>query len=417
MRKILGLLSNSAFFTFATFIEASAPLLLAPLLTRYLMVYEYGLWGIFQSISGLLRPIMSLGLDDYIRIHFHLNDRQTIIQLMRLVFRISILIMCGVLALMFLLDKKLAHILYFPREYLWIIIVCAWEYAIFYLLLTYHQFDEQKGIYVLTQLTQAVVTLGGTVILVLLGYGWLGAVAGKILGLLTGCSVAVYFILSGIDSSRHIRMFNRECRDLLSFGLRYLPITLLPMLTIAMDRIMLAHMISIESSSNYVVASLIPAAFLVGVQGMLLAWQPWCFSRLAQRFTPLKEIALGGLLFTLLMPMGGLILFYIAKWGGPWMIGPKFQMALHYKTILIIAAVVQGYFLIAQSVLHYYKKLSYLGFISCMALVVKLALNLIFIPAYGINGVGLSTVIAYFLGFVVIIIADWRTVKDCSTPL
>ncbi len=399
IKKITGLLHGGIFFTFATMIEALAPLILAPFLTRHLSLYEYGLWAIFQSAVAFLRPVMGLALDDYIRIHYHRSDKLFIIQYIVAILLLSTLLVAGACGLILLSGGDIGELLHFPQSSLWNVIACAWLYALFYIGLTYHQFAGNYMYYSFIQLLQAGVAIACTVTLVLSDWGWSGAVFGKIIGLALGCLLAFGLLLRNLPPFKfhwHVIHFGR----LLSFGVRYLPSGMLMLVLIMIDRLMLSHMISVEASSLYAVASLFPMLLMIAIRGFILGWQPWCFKRLG---TPkpgyLHEIGLGALLYFTVLPIGGFILFYICRWLGPWVIGASFAQAFDYVFILIMAMVVQGFYMLAQSFLQYFQKIGLLSCIALAAIALKIALNYTLIGTYGVEGAAIAMMLAYGMAF------------------
>jgi O-antigen/teichoic acid export membrane protein len=401
MKKISVLLRNSVFFTFATFIEALAPFILAPFLTRYLSVYEYGVWAIFQSAVAFLRPVMGLALDDYIRIHFHRNDKLFIVQYIVAIFLLSVLLATVAIAAIIIAGGDISAFLLFPEGGLWTIVACAWLFALFYLGLTYHQFAGNHLMYSLIQFAQAAITIGATVMLIMGGAGWGGAVFGKIAGLTCGVLLAFGLMLRGLPKFKfqwHVIHFPK----LLSFGLLYLPSSMLTILIMLIDRLMIGHMISVEAASLYSVASLFPMVLMIAIQGFMFGWQPWCFGRLAKpKDGSLREIALGAALYCTLLPLGGIILAYLCEWLGPWVIGASFRDAFDYVFILIMAMVVQGMYMLTQSILQYYQKIAALSWIALALIAGKLFLNYQMIPSQGIVGAGMALIVIYGLAFAV----------------
>jgi len=138
-----NLSQNSAFYTFANSIEAFSPFLLAIILTRQLTPEEYGVWVLFIALVTFLRPLVSLTIQDALRMHFfEMGDAE------RARFAWSSLCLTTActatfIAVTLVLAKPLSLALSLPAEWLVTIPVAAYLYAMFYFLLAFNQFAPQ----------------------------------------------------------------------------------------------------------------------------------------------------------------------------------------------------------------------------------------------------------------------------------
>ena len=419
MKKIVNLLGHGLFYTAAVSIESFAPFILAPILTHYLSLYDYGIWAIFQAACAFLRPFLGLALEDYVRMRYHHHSRERMVGYLITIIGLSGCLALAVCILTVLCANPLSHILHFPQYWLWSIILCAWLHAMFYMLLAYYQFESQKSRFALIHTAQAMGTLSLSVMLVMSGWGWEGAVIGKIAGLSCGCLLAWLWITRHFPESAITHFRRSNIRELFAFGCRYLPNGMVFVVIILTDRLMLANMRDVQETSLFAVAGLFPMALMIVIQGYIFGWQPWCFKHLARKKTSdLPELAAGAGLFFIALPIGGFMLSWGANWLGPYVIDKQYAGAFTYVFPLSMAMVAQGFYYFCQSILQFYHRLATLSWIASITMLLNLALNFILIERHGALGSCWATMIAYSFAFCITALLALYTIrKEYSTTL
>ncbi len=417
MKKIVNLLGHGLFYTAAVSIESLAPFILAPVLTHYLSVFDYGVWALFQATCAFLRPLLGLTLDDFVRIRHHRHSRESMIGYLIAIIGLSGLVALAICALTILFAAPVSQLLHFPEHWLWAIILCSWLHAIFYMLLAYYQFESRKSRFALIHFIQATVTLSASILLVMAGWGWSGAVLGKIAGLFCGSLMAWLWIArlfpGGILSYVKPGLF----RELYAFSWRYLPSGMLFVVIVFTDRLLLANLRDVQDTSLFSVASLFPMALMIVIQGYIFGWQPWCFKRLARREPgDLAEMAGGAGLFFIALPIGGFILSWGANWLGPYVIDAQYKGAFAYVFPLSMAMVAQGFYYFTQTILQFYQRLSTLSWIALFTMLANFGLNFTLIERYGTLGSCWATVIAYSLAFCLTALAALNILRKEYLP-
>lgn len=417
MKKIINLLGHGLFYSLAVSIESIAPFILAPVLTHYLSVYDYGVWAIFQAACAFLRPLLGLTLEDYVRMRHHRHSRERMVGDLIAIITLSGLLSLAACLLVMIFAAPLSRVLHFPEYWLGSIIICAWLHAMFYMLLAYYQFESRKTRFALIHLAQALATLAASVGLVMGGWGWSGAVIGKILGLAAGTGLAWYWIARHAPGSALSHFNASRMAGLLSFGWRYLPTGMAFVVVILTDRLLLANMLDVQAASLFSVASLFPMVLMIVIQGYMFGWQPWCFRRLARADrADLPELLAGAGLFFLGLPVGGVILSWGAGWLGPYVIDRQFHGAFAYVFPLTMAVVAQGFFAFSQSILQFYQRLGTLSWIAAVTMAANLILNYVLIARYGTLGSCWATAIAYGIGFTLTAVLSLLALRKAYHP-
>ena len=419
MKKIINLLGHGLFYTLAVSIESLAPFILAPLLTHYLSVFDYGLWAIFQSATAFLRPLLGMTFDDYIRMRYFKQSREETVGYLFSIMLVSALLAVLLTIITFIFNDAITSLLHFPASWLWSIMLCAWLHAMFYLLLAYHQFDENRKRFATIHFVQAAMTLLCSIALVMSDWGWRGAVIGKMIGLSCGVGIAFFWIVIRAPKSAEKYIKPGHVLELVSFGMRYLGNGMVGVVVVLTDRLMLANVIDVQSASLFSIASLFPMVLVIGIQGFIFAWQPWCFSKLA-RHDPADRplLVMGALFYIIALPVGGLIMAWGACWLGPYVISTQFAGAFSFVYPLMMAMVAQGLYQFGQTVLQYYQKLNSLSAIAYLVMVLNAWFNWVLIPRMGTVGSAWATCFAFCIAFIITAVVAMLTLnKQCKSQL
>ncbi len=390
------LTQNSAFYIFANSIEAFSPFLLAIILTRQLTPDEYGVWVLFIALVTFLRPLINLTIQDALRMHFYeMNDAERA-RFVWSSFCLTTICTAGLVAITLTLSRPLSAALKIPAEWLVAIPVAAYLYAVFYFLLAYNQFADNRRQFLNLHIIQTIASLAFIAALVFTGWGWPGVVVGKIAGLATGCIAGTYWLVGGLQIADIFRQ-SPQLGRLAKFGLLYLPTGLGVVAIPLTDRLIITHVLGQAENGLYGVAALFGSAVFVVINGILYAWMPWLFRSLVDQQDKRREIIAVSAVFLILLPLGGVIAQIVAGQIAPLIIGSNFDNAFHMIPWAIAGTVSMGYFFHNQAYLHFKKAILPMSLSS----VVCITLNAIFsyygALQYGVIGVLAATIIAFLI--------------------
>lgn len=387
---------NSAFYTFANSIEAFSPFLLAIILTRRLTPEEYGVWVLFIALVTFLRPLVSLTIQDALRMHFfEMGDAE------RARFAWSSLCLTTActatfVAVTLVLAKPLSSALSLPAEWLITIPVAAYLYAMFYFLLAFNQFAHKRGSFLGLHVIQTAAGLAFIAFLVFNDWGWHGVVIGKIGGLAVGCAIGAVWLVNGLPFGKILRQRPHIVR-LAKFGLLYLP-TGMGLVAIPLtDRLIVTHVLGLAENGLYGVAALFGLAVFVVINGILHAWMPWLFRSLVDWRGRRREIITVSLIFLALLPLGGIIAYAIAVPVAPIIIGNQFDGAFHMIPWAIAGTVSMGYFFHNQAYLLFKKAILPMSLSSFSCIVLNAVFSYYGAIEYGVIGVLAATIGAFLI--------------------
>jgi O-antigen/teichoic acid export membrane protein len=393
---IKKLAQNSAFYTFANSIEAFSPFLLAIILTRQLTPDEYGVWVLFIALVTFLRPLINLTIQDALRMHFFEMDDAERARFVWSSFCLTTICTASFVVITLALSEPLSAALSLPAEWLVAIPIAAYLYAVFYFLLAYNQFAHDRRRFLNLHMVQTTASLVFIAYLVFNGWGWPGVVIGKIAGLTVGCAAGIYWLVKDLQFASVLIQLPQLGR-LAKFGIMYLP-TGMGLVAIPLtDRLIVTHVLGLAKNGLYGVAALFGVAVFVVINGILHAWMPWLFRSLNDWQGKSREIITVSVIFLALLPLGGVIAYFISVPVAPIIIGSEFDGAFHMIPWAIAGTVSMGYFYHNQAYLHFKKAILPMSLSSFACITLNAIFSYFGALHYGVIGVFAATIIAFLI--------------------
>lgn len=399
MAKLKHLSFSFLFYTGVTALEALTPIVLIPILTRYLTRYDYGLWSIFQAVVAVLIPVISLSFRDYVRMRYLSMDRDGL----------RVLLNGSVLTMMLMAVLGIIVILLFhePLEY-WLklgplgllatigITLC---YGIFYLALAVCQFANERKTFAIIQLMQSTVTIILTAGLVYYYREWQACVFGRLIGLTFAASASLYFLYKKMGCFRPMQINKAIMLKLIRFGYVYLPSGLFVIVVALTNRIYIANKLGLEETSLYAVTESLAMMLSLVITGFIYALQPWLFKKMSgQDEHGMEHVGLACFLFVLGVPFAGFVMSMIAELLIPYVLGKEFQLVTLYLLPVLLVVSMQGWLLLVKAFLHFYNRIEYMTICGSIVMVSNALLGWYLIPAYHLYGAALASGSAYVLG-------------------
>jgi O-antigen/teichoic acid export membrane protein len=399
MKTKRKLAKQSIFYSGANGIEALVPFLLAPILTRTLTPDAYGVWVLFITYTTFLRPLVGLTIQDAIRMRFYDFNQKQLDQFTHTAFFIMTHVMFLGLLIVLLFQDSIAAITKFPRHWLVSIVVTAFIYELFYTVLALQQFHGRRMFFLYTQIIQAVLSMLFVVTFLTLGWGWEGVVVGRALGLSAAVIAALYFLDYRITF--FFRLPKRAFyRNIASFGVLYFPSGMIVMAMGLTDKMVAAHYLGVAASAIYGVAALFASAFWVINTSFLLAWTPWLFRRLrSNTVDDRSEIFMVSALYFAVVTLAAVTIYYFSLWIAPYLIGEAFHEAIEFLPFIMLAVLLQGFFMHNMKFLHNGKKIALMSLCSIVSLALNLWLSIEWSYTMGIKGIMLATSVSFGVAF------------------
>lgn len=397
-KKFLAI--QSLFYAFANSIEALVPFLLAPILTRLLDPIGYGIWVLFITYATFVRPIVGLTIQDAVRMRFYDLDQKQLDQFVHTAFFVMVMMAASASGLVLIFGEIFASATKFPEAWLASIVVAAFLFEVFYTCLALLQFHSRRKQFLTTHLVQAILSMIFTVAFLMSGWDWRGVVLGRMLGM----AIAIFFSLRslGYTMPTLLRVPQRSFyRNIASFGVLYWPAGAVVMAVATSDKVIAAHYLGVEASAMYGVAALFASAFWIANYSFVMAWTPWLFRKLSDRAGEgLQEVTSVSVLYFVLSAAAAVAFYFVALLAAPILLGKSFHSAIPLLRYVMIAIVLQGYFMHNMKFLHFDKRIGVMSAFSALTIGLNIWLSISWAQDMGIRGIMLATAVSFGAAFI-----------------
>ena len=373
--------------------------LLVLVFTRYLTPADYGIIALAETLAALVGLVAGLGFGSGLtRFYFqHVADPAALRRYVSTVLRASAVVITGIsgLALLFLpylLGALRFAVPFYP--YLLLAIGSAALSTFSDLRLTLYQCEGRSKAYAaLSSLIFALTTAAALILVVAMRWGAVGMLLGRFIGAALACAVAIVLLgrwfLGGWDW-QHVR-------ETFAFSLPVVPHEAMALGLIAADRLILEAHRPVSEVGLYSVAYTFGMVMYLVTSSVAQAWSPIFL-----------DVARGGRAAVPVLGRisSGLILLYVAVAGFGCLIAQDVTRLLldprYHPVGRVIPWVIGGYLmhglfgLFHLSILQQ-KKTGFLLGASAVAFAANIALNLWWIPIWGMYGAAYATLVAYVL--------------------
>jgi O-antigen/teichoic acid export membrane protein len=168
------------------------------------------------------------------------------------------------------------------------------------------------------------------------------------------------------------------------------------------DKWVAARYLGLEASAMYGVAALFASAFWVVNYSFVLAWTPWLFRKLKAAPTEgMREVVSVSMLYFAVASIAGVAFYFISLLVAPVLLGDAFHAAIPLLQYIMLAIVLQGFFMHNMKFLHFEKDVGLMSACSVLAIALNLWLNIAWAPGMGIRGIMLATVVSFGSAFLI----------------
>ncbi len=411
---------QSLFYAFANSIEALVPLLLAPILTRMLDPTGYGVWVLFITYATFMRPVVGLTTQDAIRMRFLDLDQKQLDQFTHTALFVMVTLAAFVSLVAVVFGDFLETATKFPGAWMISIVVAALLYEVFYMVLALQQFHNRRKEFLLTQVIQAVLSMGFIVGFLMSGWDWRGVVLGRMAGMAIAAAYSLYTL--GFTLPTLFRVPQRSFyRNIASFGVLYWPAGAVVMVVGTTDKVVAAHYLGVEASAMYGVAALFASAFWMVNYSFVMAWTPWLFRKLKVAAEEgMQEVASVSLLYFVMAAIAAAAFYGFAVLFAPILLGEAFHTAIPLLQYIMIAIVLQGFFMHNMKFLHFDKRIEMMSAFSALTIGLNIWLSIQWAQSMGIRGIMVATAVSFGAAFIisgVLVIARYANLQKGAKSL
>ncbi len=401
---------TSGLYIFSFWLTSALPLLMTPVLTRFLAPSDYGVTAMWQALLSFTIPFVGLSTHAAINRRFfresaspaqhHADMRDYIASILPILAASSLAVFLGYcLAYPLIIENLL------PTRAVWIFAVPAAALATFVYnaTLSYLNAEMRAGVYATITSTNALVSAAlGLTLVVGLGWHWQGRVAGAFVGVvLTAIGCIIYLWRRGLLGGKIRRDLTMHA---LLFSLPLLPHILTYMVRSITDRVFLSQIADLQEVGLFSAAISLTAVFSILGNAAMQAWMPWLYSHLeAKPVNRAKVVKVTYVIFAGFALLGAAFAI-VAPFAFSVLLGPRFEGSTKFIWWLTGAAVLQGAYYFMQPYILYVERNKYLFYMSAVTLAVNLVLNFTLTHFFGVVGIAATNFLTALCEFVVVFI-------------
>lgn len=402
---------HSAVYGLGGVVSRVLAVFLLPLYTRYLDREDLGAVGLVVALSAVLVTILRLGISSaFFRFYFDSKERARRLLVVRTSFWFTMASATAGLAAGVLLAEPVADLLGLGDANLVRAgFVGIWAQMNYEQLTSLFRVEERSTAFVLASLANIAVTIGATILLVVV---WEQGALGVIVGNFTG-TLAVYLALLAVHREQLGLQFSRPLlREMNRFGVPLVPAALALIAVNFSDRFFLVHLASLEEVGLYEIGVRIASAMVLLLTAFRMAWPAFAYS--IEDDTEAKRTY--AYVLTYLVAIASwlaLALGLLAPWLVRLLATPEFYGGERVVAPLAFGGMAYAAYIVMAIGVGRAKRTGFNWLITGIAAVVNVALNLLLIPPYGIMGAAVATVAAYGVMFVAM---TWYAQRVFPTP-
>lgn len=387
-------LRSGSIYLGAAAINAVVPFLALPPLVRTLGPEEFGKVGVYLALINIATVLAGLSVHGIVSVVHFRDGPQAVPAYVRGAMRTVVLTGLPLLLGSLMLAHPFERLTGLPGTWAWTIALIAVAQFIVSLGMAVFQAREQPVRYATLQIG---VTVGWASLSILLvcgaGMDWTGRALGQ-LAAVTAMALGALHLLRR-DGLLSAAAGTAAPSALLRFGMPLVPHSIAGAVMAGSDRLLLSHIGTAEIAGQYFAAFQICAVITVGAAALNQAWVPWIYRRLA---SPSRKSAVDIVRVTFLLNAALLLAALLWATAAPWMIGivagDRYLAAIPAMRWLAPAAAFSGMYYFVTNYLFYHGRTGVLSAITLGTAALQVALLLICVPRWGIDGAGFSALVA-----------------------
>ena len=390
---------QSAIYGLGGLVSRILAVLLLPLYTHYLSPSDYGQIETLIALVTVLSIILQFGISSaFFRYHFDADDHDGRRLVLRTSFWFTMTMATLGLVLLVAFATPIAAWLFNDAGAANLVrasAVALWAQLNYLQLTNLFRVEERAVAFVLASLSNVFLTVGATLLLVVvLDEGPLGVIVGNLTG-----TLVVYLALLGYRREQLGLQFSWPLfRQMNHFGLPLVPSALLLWMTNFSDRFFLVKLTDTTEVGTYSVGVRIASAMVLLLTAFRMAWPAFAYSIKSDEEA--KQTYAWVLTYLIVISTWvATALALLSPWLVAWLSTPPFASASRVVGPLAFAAVSFAGFIVLSIGIGRARRTQFNWVITGAAAVVNVSLNLALIPKYGMMGAAIATVVAYTVMF------------------
>ena len=411
--RLKELLRHSAIYGLGSIVARVLAVLLLPLYTRYLTPHDYGLIETLVALSAVLAAVVAQAMKSaFFRFYFDSPEEERRLLVVRTAFWYVFAASTVVLVAGVALASPISWILFGTHSHGGLVIaafVGLWAAMNYEQMTSLFRVEQRSTAYVIATLANVAVTIGATVLLVVVFHkGPLGVLVGNFTG-----TLIVYAALLFYRRQRLGFQFDRSLyRAMNRFGLPLVPSAVALWLTNFADRFFLVKFADAREVGLYSIGVRVSSAIILLLTAFRMAWPAFAYS--------IEDDREAGRTYSFVLTYVVYALCWLSLALGllaPWILHlittRPFYAAEDVISPLAFAGAAFGAYVVVQIGTGRARQTRTNWLVTGAGAALNLVLNFALIPPYGRMGAAIATVAAYTLLFVAM---AWRAQRVFPVP-
>ena len=405
------LIKNTSLYTLGNIIPQIAGFILLPLYTKYLSPTAYGIVNSLQVLTGLLAVFFTLAVDRAVyRLYFDHKTEKSKKDYLGTITISLFFISTIILILIFLFKNPIGQIyksIQFYPYYLYAILTAF--FAVYSIIpKIYFQLNGKAGMFIMLSIGQFLLNTGFTIWYVIeKNQGAEGMLKAGMIANICITPLVAYISYKTINFSFKIDLL----KDSLGFSIPMIPALLTSWILNISDRIFIERYFTLADVGVYSLGYKIAGLVSLFTAAFNQAFAP-VFYKLANsedQINAKKQLYKYSNTYILVILLISFFIAFFSKEVILLMFNIKFQEAYKIIPIITLAFLISQISGLFNLMIYQKKKVILLTFVGLISAGVNILLNFILIPVFGSYGAAYSTLISFFVMFLV----SWKFATGC----
>lgn len=414
LHGLTQMIKNHGGYFITTFINSSLPLLLLPILTRYLSPAEYANIALFNFYIAISNSLAGTSVPTVISKNFFDKPKEYIAKIVGNSIRVVFVFSFIISLLMFLLYDYIGEYLDLPLIWLVLIPWGSFFYILLSIALSIHRNEKKVLIFSYHKIfNTAINILVSLFLVVVLLWGWQGRLTGVLVSYAVSAVGALYYLIK--NNYLDFSYSKKVIKNILN--------TIVPLIANAFQSVIISR-VGFFFMQLYFTKELLgiySIAFQISYFVHLLfitisfSWNPFVYEQVSNP-KKLNLIRLTRVLYLIsfILFAGGVFVSLFSGFILRVFTTEEYYGAVEFITILSAGVFFNGLYVFLLPILIKKEKQKSISVISLVNMIIMLGLNVLFINLFGYIGIAYAFTATYFLMFVPIAIISQ---KEFPLPL
>lgn len=405
MNKLKLFIENFLVYGLGGIISKIIPLIMVPIVTRLMPSSDYyGLSDLSNTVVSFASALAIMGMYDAMyRMFFEKEDDEYKKNVCSTALTFTIFTSVVVFLLLIIFKKQIAQYFFSDAKYAYIVYLSAMAAlvgATNSIIAAPTRMQNKRKIFLVTNTVSPILSYAISIPMLLAGYY---TIALPLAAVVSGATMELAFWMMNKEWFSLIRFDKTLLKQLLVIAIPLLPNFLIYWVFNSCDKVMITNMIGIGAAGIYSVGSKLGHASQLIYTAFAGGWQYFAFSTMKEN----NQVKSNSMIFEYLGVISFVVTSFVCALAYPLfkiLFTEQYISGYIVAPYLFLAPLLQMLFQVAANQFIVVKKTWPNLFILSVGAVANVAINYFLIPALGIEGASLATLMGYFISDVICVI-------------